>query len=239
MKPSFAAAHPAPAPSAAEPAARSTARSIAPGQEPVKLLIVDDHPVVRAGLASMLATHPEIHVVGAAASCAEALERIAAEPPHVILLDLRMPQMDGLAFLQLPHAARSDARVIILTSYERDEDIFRAVQSGAQGYLTKDASEQEMVAAVLRVHAGRRVLPPHIAARLADRLLRSTLTARESEILRELARGLTNREIGSRLRISENTVRNHVQSLLGKLEVSDRTEAATLALRRGILSLDD
>ncbi len=214
-------------------------QSAVAGQQPVRLLIVDDHPVVRAGLSSMLAMHPEIHVVGAAASCAEALKQIAAEPPHVILLDLRMPQMDGLAFLQLPTGVRGDARVIILTSYERDEDIYRAVQAGAQGYLTKDASEQEMVTAVLRVHSGRRALPPHIACRLADRLLRSTLTARESEILRELARGLTNREIGSELRISENTVRNHVQSLLSKLGVSDRTEAATLALRRGILSLDE
>ncbi len=230
MKPSFPA-------TPASPTETATACSV-PGQ-PVRLLIVDDHPVVRAGLSSMLAMHPEIHVTGAVASCAEALERIAADLPHVILLDLRMPQMNGLAFLELPTQLRGDARVIILTSYERDEDIYRAVQAGAQGYLTKDASEQEMVSAVLRVHSGRRVLPPHIASRLADRLLRSTLTTRESEILRELARGLTNREIGGRLRISENTVRNHVQSLLSKLGVSDRTEAATLALRRGILSLED
>ena len=226
-------------PSAHSPATDAGGICPVPDQGRVRLLIVDDHPVVRAGLSSMLAMHPEIHVVGAAATCAEALRQIAAEPPHVILLDLRMPQMDGLAFLDLPLSVRSEARVIILTSYERDEEIFRAVQAGAQGYLTKDASEGEMVAAVLRVHAGRRALPPHIASRLADRLLRSPLTAREHEILRELAHGLTNREIGSRLRISENTVRNHVQSLLGKLEVSDRTEAATLALRRGILSLED
>ena len=208
------------------------------GPEPVRLLIVDDHPVVRAGLSSMLAMHSRIQVVAAVATGALALEQIAVEPPHVILLDLRMPKMDGIAFLELPPEVRGTARVIVLTSYERDEDIFRAVQAGAQGYLTKDASETEMVRAILRVHEGRRVLPPHIAARLADRLMRSSVTARENEILRELASGLTNRQIGKRLSISENTVRNHVKSLLGKLEVSDRTEAAMVALRRGIIQLD-
>lgn len=205
---------------------------------PVKLLIVDDHPVVRAGLSSMLALHPEIDVLAAVASCAEALQCIEVNKPHVILLDLRMPIMDGIAFLELPALTRGTVRVIILTSYERDEEIYRAVQAGAQGYLTKDASEAEMVSAILRVHDGRRVLPPHIASRLADRLLRSTLTPREIEILRELAGGLTNRQIGKRLSISENTVRNHVKSLLDKLEVSDRTEAATIAMRRGIIQLD-
>ncbi len=208
------------------------------GPEPVRLLIVDDHPVVRAGLSSMLAMHSRIQVVAAVATGALALEQIAVEPPHVILLDLRMPKMDGIAFLELPPEVRGTARIIVLTSYERDEDIFRAVQAGAQGYLTKDASETEMVSAILRVHEGRRVLPPHIASRLADRLMRSSVTARENEILRELASGLTNRQIGKRLSISENTVRNHVKSLLGKLEVSDRTEAATVALRRGIIQLD-
>lgn len=206
--------------------------------EPIKLLIVDDHPVVRAGLSSMLAMHREIQVIDAVASCAQALLQIEHQKPDVILLDLRMPEMDGVAFLQLPLTTRSTARVIVLTSYERDEEIYRAVQAGAQGYLTKDASEAEMVSAILRVHEGRRVIPPHIASRLADRLMRSTLTARESEILNELAGGLTNRQIGKRLNISENTVRNHVKSLLGKLEVSDRTEAATIAMRRGIIQID-
>ncbi len=231
--------NPSSSPAHLPPIGTATSPPASLDRQPVRLLIVDDHPVVRAGLSSMLAAHPEIHVVGAAASISEALRYIAAEPPQVILLDLRMPQMDGLAFLELPTQVRGDARVIILTSYERDEEIYRAVQSGAQGYLTKDVSEQEMVAAVLQVHSGRRVLPQHIACRLADRLLRSTLTAREAEILRELARGLTNRKIGSRLRISENTVRNHVQNLLSKLGVSDRTEAATLALRRGMVNFDD
>ena len=206
--------------------------------ERVKLLIVDDHPVVRAGLSSMLAMHREIQVVDATATCAQALESISRHLPHVILLDLRMPEMDGIAFLQLPAAMRGNARVIVLTSYERDEEIYRAVQAGAQGYLTKDASEAEMVSAILRVNEGRRVIPPHIANRLAERLMRSPLTARESEVLEELAAGLTNRQIGKRLRISENTVRNHVKSLLDKLEVSDRTEAATLAIRKGIIQIE-
>ncbi|RRA49571.1 response regulator transcription factor [Acidipila sp. EB88] len=205
---------------------------------PIKLLIVDDHPVVRAGLSSMLAMHGEIEVMDAVATCADALRRIGQEAPDIILLDLRMPGMDGVAFLELPAETRKKARVIVLTSYERDEEIYRAVQAGAQGYLTKDASEDEMVSAILRVHEGRRVIPPHIAARLADRLMRSTLTAREIEILKILAEGLTNRQIGKRLSISENTVRNHVKSLLDKLEVADRTEAATIAIRRGIIQMD-
>ena len=207
-------------------------------KSPVRLLIVDDHPVVRAGLSSMLAMRPEIAVVGAAPGCAEALACIAADPPDVILLDLRMPVMDGLGFLRLPVEQRGNARVIVLTSYERDEEIYRAVQAGAQGYLTKDASENEMVAAILQVQAGNRVLPPHIGSRLADRLMRSALTGREEEILRELVNGLTNREIGRALRISENTVRNHVNSLLSKLGAADRTEAVTLAIRRGIVDID-
>ena len=126
-------------------------------------------PVVRAGLSSMLAMHPAIQVMDAVATCTEALRSIARHAPHVILLDLRMPEMDGIAFLQLPPDVRGDARVIVLTSYERDEEIYRAVQAGGQGYLTKDASEAEMVSAILRVAEGRRVIPPHIASRLADR----------------------------------------------------------------------
>jgi two-component system NarL family response regulator len=194
---------------------------------PVRLLIVDDHPVVRAGLSSMLAMRPEIAVVGAAPGCAEALACIEDDPPDVILLDLRMPVMDGLGFLRLPPEQRGHARVIVLTSYERDEEIYRAVQAGAHGYLTKDASENEMVAAIVQVQAGNRVLPPHIGSRLADRLMRSALTGREEEILRELVNGLTNREIGRALRISENTVRNHVNSVLSKLGAADRTEAVS------------
>ncbi len=205
---------------------------------PVRLLIVDDHPVVRAGLSSMLGMRPEIEVLGAVASCAEALTSIARDAPDVILLDLRMPGMDGLAFLKLSPEQRGHARVIVLTSYERDEEIYRTVQAGAQGYLTKDATEAEMVAAIQQVHAGSRVLPPHIGSRLADRLMRSAPTEREVEILRELVNGLTNREIGLALHISENTVRNHVNSLLSKLGAADRTEAVTLAIRRGIVDID-
>ncbi len=204
----------------------------------IRLLIVDDHPVVRAGLSSMLGMHAEIDVAGTAASGAEALGALALKAPDVILLDLRMPAMDGIGFLEQIAKAGHAARVIILTSYERDEEIYRAMQAGAQGYLTKDATEAEMVNAIVTVHGGRRFLPPHIAARLADRLLRSNLTARENEILEMLARGLTNKQIGRELQISENTVRNHVNSVIAKLEVSDRTEAATVAMQRGIIQID-
>ena len=204
----------------------------------IKLLIVDDHPVVRAGLSSMLGMHAEIDVVGTAASGAVALDTLALKAPNVILLDLRMPAMDGIGFLVELSRIGNAARVIILTSYERDEEIYRAMQAGAQGYLTKDATETEMVNAIMTVHGGKRFLPPHIAARLAERLLRSNLTTRENEILETLARGLTNKQIGRELHISENTVRNHVNSVIAKLEVSDRTEAATVAMQRGIIQID-
>ncbi|HZU09487.1 MAG TPA: response regulator transcription factor [Pseudacidobacterium sp.] len=203
----------------------------------VRILIVDDHPVVQAGLASMLATHKDIEVIGSASSGEEALTMAQQDTPDIILLDLRMPGMSGIDTLRALKEAQTTARTIILTSFETDENIYRAIQAGAQGYLLKDTSQDQMLEAIATVHAGKRYIPRPIAARLAERMLRSDLTARELEILEMLAKGLTNKQIGHALAISENTVRNHVNSIMEKLEVSDRTEAVAVAIQQGIIQV--
>jgi two-component system, NarL family, response regulator len=205
----------------------------------IRILIVDDHPVVRAGLTSMLGTQAELEVIGSASSGEEALAKLRQVEPDVLLLDLRMHGMSGVDTLMAMKRSAHDVRVIILTSFETDEDIYRAVQAGAHGYLLKDTSLKEMVEAIRTVHAGKRYIPRDIAARLAERMMRTDLTPREIEILKLLSKGPTNKEIGRALRISENTVKNHVNSIIEKLEVSDRTEAATTAIQRGLISVDD
>jgi two-component system NarL family response regulator len=204
----------------------------------IRILIVDDHPVVRAGLASMLGTQEELELVGSARSGEDALRMLDEHNPDVLLLDLRMPGMSGVETLQALKAANRQVRVIILTNYETDEDIYRAVQAGAQGYLLKDTSLREMVEAIRAVHCGKRYIPRHIASRLAERMVRTNLTSRELEILKMLSKGPTNKQIGHALGISDNTVRNHVLKIIEKLEVSDRTEAATTAIQRGLITVD-
>ena len=205
----------------------------------IKVLIVDDHPVVRAGLTSMLGTHPQLDVIGAASTGEEAVEMIQSSNPDVLLLDLRMHGMNGIDTLDAMRKSHSTARAIILSSFETDEDIYRAVQAGAHGYLLKNTSLKEMVDAITAVSAGKKYFPGPIASRLAERMMRTNLTVREIEILKMLAKGPTNKQIGRALGISDHTVRNHVNNILEKLEVSDRTEAATTAIQRGIITVDD
>ena len=202
---------------------------------PIRILIVDDHPVVLAGLTSMLGTKAGMEVAGFASSGEEALEILRSKPVDLLLLDLRMPGMNGIDTLHAMKRSKISVRVIILTSFETDEDIYRAVQAGAQGYLLKDAPQSDMIDAIRSVHSGKRYFPQQIAARLAERMMRTNLTARELEVLKMLATGLTNKQIGCALNISDNTVRNHVNSIIEKLEVCDRTEAATTAIHRGII----
>ncbi len=209
-----------------------------PSDNYVRILIVDDHPVVRAGLTSMLGTQPGLHVIGSAASGEETLEILRTHSIDVILLDLRMPGMNGIETLIAIRQSGLRSHVLILTSFETDENIYRAVQAGADGYLLKDTTQREMVEAIRAVQAGKRYIPRGIASRLADRMMRSSLTGRELEILKMVARGLTNKQIGHALAISDNTVRNHVNSIIEKLEVSDRTEAATTAIQRGIIDTE-
>jgi DNA-binding NarL/FixJ family response regulator len=204
-------------------------------EQTVRIFIVDDHPVVVAGLTSMLGTQPGMVVAGWASGGEEAVGMLRTVAVDLLLLDLRMPGLNGIDTLHALIRAGVHVRVIVLTSYETDEDIYRAVQAGAQGYLLKDAPQTDMVEAIWTVHNGKRYFPRQIAERLAERMMRSELTARELEVLQMLARGLTNKEIGSALDISGNTVRNHVNSIIEKLEVSDRTEAATSAIHRGLI----
>lgn len=206
---------------------------------PIRILIADDHPVVQAGLTSMLNSNEGIEVVGSASSGTEALKILEQKRPDILLLDLRMPGMNGIETLTAMQKMHTTARAIVLTSFETDENIYRAVRAGAQGYLLKDAPQEQMLEAIMSVHAGKRFIPKEIAARLADRMLRSNLTARELEILGMLAKGLTNKQIGCALAISENTVRNHLKCVMSKLDVSDRTEAVAVAIQQGILQVTD
>lgn len=206
-------------------------------QKAIRILIVDDHPVVQAGLTSMLMTHSSVEVVGAASNGKEALAMVRQHMPDVILLDLRMSGMTGIEVLHALREMKVATRAIVLTSFETDENIYRAFEAGALGYLLKDTSQHLMMEAIATVHVGRRYIPPEIATRLAERMMRSSLTAREQHILQMLAKGLTNKQIGCALSISDNTVRNHVNSIMEKLEVADRTEAVTVGLQQGIIQL--
>lgn len=202
---------------------------------PIRLLIVDDHPVVVAGLTSMLGTQPSMQVVGSACCGENAIEFLRTHTVDVLLLDLRMPGRNGVDTLRALRREGLSVKAIILTSFETDEDIYRAVQAGALGYLLKDAPQSDMIEAICTVSNGKRYFPRAIAERLAERMMRTDLTARELEVLQMLARGLTNKEIGRALDISGNTVRNHVNNIISKLDVSDRTEAATTAIHRGLI----
>ncbi len=202
-------------------------------------MIVDDHPVVRAGLASMLSTQPNIDVVCSASSGVEALTLLDTHTPDIILVDLRMPGMNGLETIRAINRRPEPPRMLVLSSFDTDEDIYQSVSAGAQGYVLKDTPQERLLEAIHTIHAKKRYFPPDIATRLTERMARSNLTPREHQVLQLVAKGLTNKEIGRAFGISDNTARNHVNSIIEKLEVSDRTEAATIAMRQGLVSMND
>ena len=203
---------------------------------PIRILIVDDHPVMCSGLSNMLNAQVRMAVIGTAGSGSEALKIIAREKPDLVLLDLRMPGMDGISVLRALQSVPTPPKVVVLTSYEQDELIYQAIKAGAQGYLLKDTSETELIAAITVVHAGRRYIPIDIAARLADRMMRSDLTPRELQTLELLAKGSTNKQIAAALSLSDYTIRHYVNNIMEKLKVSDRTEAVAIAFKSGLLS---
>lgn len=204
----------------------------------VRVLIVDDHPVVREGLRGMLEADRRVNVVGEAASGDEAVVRARELVPDVVLMDLRMPGGDGVSATTRILAEQPRIRVVVLTTYETDRDIVRAVEAGAAGYLLKDASRADLLNAIIAAVRGETVLSPSVAAKLVTRLrapVAESLTPRERQVLSLVAIGLTNGEIGRRLYISETTVKTHLLRIFGKLGVSDRTAAVTTAMARGLI----
>ncbi len=203
----------------------------------IRVLIVDDHPIVRAGLVGILAVEADLEVVGEASSAAEAVTAARALLPDVVLMDLRMPGGDGVTATSGVLAAAPAARVVVLTTYESDADIVRAVEAGAAGYLLKDAGRADLVAAIRAAARGETVLAPSVATRLVDRMRRPSsadaLSPRELEVLRLVAKGLSNADIGRELFISEATVKTHLLRTFAKLGVSDRTAAVTTAIAAG------
>ncbi len=206
--------------------------------ERIRVFFADDHPAMRKGIASILANEPDMELVGEAGGGREAVELCHACRPDVILMDLRMPGLDGIEAIRLIRLDLPDARIIALTSFDGDQDIYRALEAGVWGYLLKDRAHTEIVRAIRTVHSGGRLIQTEVTKRLRDHLPRSALTPREIEVLRYVASGLGNKEIGERLGTSVGTIKIHIQNILSKLGASDRTHAVIIALRRGILHLD-
>jgi DNA-binding NarL/FixJ family response regulator len=205
----------------------------------LRVLIVDDHAVVRLGIAAMIANETDITVVAEAADGAEAVQQYAAHRPDVVLMDLRMPRVDGVSAILTIRAADPAARILALTTYDGDADIHRALSAGASAYLVKDVLVAELIGAIRGVAAGRRVIPAAVAGRLAEFTPRIALTDREVEVLRLVAKGLRNKEIARVIGRTSGTVKVHLKHILEKLDVHDRTEAVTLSLQRGIIHLED
>jgi DNA-binding NarL/FixJ family response regulator len=206
--------------------------------EPIRILVVDDHTVVRQGLVALLNTVPDLAVVAEASDGQQAVEAHRKYKPDVTLMDLRLPKLGGADAISLIRQESPGARIIVLTTFDGDEDIFRALQAGAKGYLLKGTDVDELTAAIRSVYAGKSKIPAFVAEKLAERMGGPALTTRELEVLKRIVAGRSNKEIASDLHISEATVKTHINSLLSKLNVSDRTQAATTALQRGIVHLD-
>jgi Response regulator containing a CheY-like receiver domain and an HTH DNA-binding domain len=205
--------------------------------EPIRILVVDDHHVVRQGLVALLNIMPEIKVVGEASDGLQAIELYRSLRPDITLMDLQLPKLTGVETIQKIRADDPNARFVVLTTFDGDEDIFRALQAGAKAYLLKGMTIEELLSTIQAVHNGKTRISPAIAEKLAERMSSHALTARELGVLERIVAGRANKEIASDLDISEATVKSHINNLLSKLGVSDRTHAATVALQRGIVHL--
>jgi DNA-binding NarL/FixJ family response regulator len=214
-----------------------TQNAASAGRAPIRIMVTDDHPVVRGGFAAMIETEPDMAVVAQASSGEEALELFRRVRPDVTLMDLRMPGMGGVEAIRTLRREFPDSRVIVLTTYDGDEDIYRALEAGAQAYLLKDMLCDEILAAIRAVHAGQRRIPAAVGTRLAERMAGMNLSEREQQVLDLVAAGKSNKEIAAALEITEATVKGHMTNILGKLGVTDRTQAVITALRRGLVHL--
>jgi DNA-binding NarL/FixJ family response regulator len=203
----------------------------------IRVLCVDDHPLLRQGIAALVGAQPDMLLVAQAASGQDGVREFREKRPDVTLLDLRLPDMSGVDVLAAIRAEFPEARVVMLTTFEGDVEMQRALAAGARGYLLKTMPPGELVDAIRQVHAGRKRIPPAVAAQLAEHLGDETLTPREVEVLRHIADGNRNKDIAERLFISEETVKVHVKHVMEKLGASDRTEAVAIAIRRGIIQL--
>ena len=203
----------------------------------IRILVADDHFVVRMGLTALVNTEPDLEVVGEAVDGAQAVAAFDKHKPDLVLMDLRMPVKDGIRATAEIRAKYPNARVLMLTTFDGDTDIHRAMEAGAQGYVLKNTTGDKLIPALRAVAAGQRWIPKEIATRLASRNLFEDLTPRELQVLEQMAKGLANKEIADVLKITGHTVKDHLKSILGKLHVADRTEAVTVALQRGIIHL--
>ena len=206
-------------------------------KNPIRLMLVDDHPAFRKGLAALVESEPDLEVVAQCGDGRQSLELFRQARPDVVLMDLRLPGLGGVEAILAIRKEFPDARLIVLTTFDTDEDIFRAIQSGAKSFLLKDTPEDELAATIRAAHAGEQRLPPKVAGRLAARQQRAELSQREMEVLQLLVKGRSNKEIASALFVTEDTVKAHLKTLFVKLHVQDRTQAAVSAVRDGIVHL--
>lgn len=203
----------------------------------IRILAVDDHPLLREGVAAVIEGQPDMQLVAEATSGVEAIQRFREHRPDVVLMDVRMPDMDGIAALTEIRAEFPEARVIVLTTYPGDVQALRAIKAGAMGYLLKGMLRLELVEAIRTVAAGGRRIPGEVAAALAEHMRGETLTTREIEVLRLVAAGCSNKRVSAELEVSEETVKAHMRSILGKLSANDRTHAVTIAIKRGFIEV--
>jgi DNA-binding NarL/FixJ family response regulator len=206
-------------------------------KQPIRVFSVDDHPLLREGIAALVNNQPDMVLVGEATTGAEAIQQFKEHVPDVTLLDLRLPDMSGIDVLIAIRSEFPEARLVMLTTFEGDVEVQRALQAGARGYLLKNMPPSELLDVIRQVHAGKKRIPPEIASQLLEHMSDEGLTEREVEVLREVADGNRNREIAERLFISEETVKVHIKHIMEKLGAADRTQAVAIGVRRGIIHL--